>query len=101
MSDDQVVVGQNYLAEGVSDLLKAKNHMEQLKSDMINDLGRQLESWDSDGLGAAPKQAYEKVLQVWNQSMQDMESIANNMGSSLGQISENYKFNEARVEGMW
>lgn len=98
---DNVLVNQQHIQEGVSDLMQAKKSMVELKESMTQSLGKRLDSWQDGGEGAAPKQAYQEVLRVWDQSMQDMENIAQNMSKSLGDIGENYQNNERRTASNW
>lgn len=65
---------------GIAALRAARTLMEQLRRDMMNDLGQQVESWGSDTADAdqaQARQAYARTLQTWTRSLHRMDQITN------------------------
>ncbi|WP_144009065.1 WXG100 family type VII secretion target [Enemella evansiae] len=101
MSDDSVLVNKQYMQQGIQDLDSAKKQMVDLKEQMVQTLGKRLDSWQDGGDGAAPKQAYQQVLRTWDESMKEMENIANAMRTNLDTIAGNYASNEMKTASFW
>ncbi|OYO25010.1 hypothetical protein CGZ93_00635 [Enemella dayhoffiae] len=89
------------MQQGIQDLDQAKKAMLELKEQMVQTLGKRLDSWQDGGDGAAPKAAYHEVLKVWDESMKDMEDIANAMRVNLDAIAGNYAANEMKTAAFW
>lgn len=94
--NDQVVVGNSYLAEAASDLETARSKMVGLRDDMVNDLDKYLATWEGDA-----KQAYHIALKEWNESLDEMERIVQSLGSAITTIGGNYQHTERSVESQW
>lgn len=101
MSDDSVLVNKQHMHQGIQDLETAKKSMVDLKDSMVQTLGKRLDSWQDGGDGAAPKEAYQQVLKVWNESMIEMENIAQAMRTNLDTIAGNYASNEMKTASFW
>lgn len=68
---------------GIQGLLAAAHLMELLRQEVVDDLGRQMESWDADDVGAGPQQAYRRAVETWNLSLLRMDHIARTLGDRL------------------
>lgn len=97
MTGDQVSYKQDNLKQGIDDLRAAKKAMGQAKEDLQREIRSILgETWVGPSY-----EAYVSTMREWDQSMQDMETIANDMERTLGTISENYATTQNKVHGMW
>ncbi|GAB3705815.1 WXG100 family type VII secretion target [Mariniluteicoccus flavus] len=94
---DQVSFEYSYLQQGVDDLNTAKREMATAKQTMQQEIKSILgETWTGPSY-----EAYQAVLREWDQSMEEMERIANGISTALGTISSNYSDNERRIHGQW
>lgn len=57
---------------GFADLAYARELLEHTRREMVDDLGRLVDSWQSEET-AASKQAYEQVLATWGSALRAMD----------------------------
>ncbi|WP_432559995.1 hypothetical protein [Granulicoccus sp. GXG6511] len=61
------------LQRALDDLTVAREHLARTQAEMMDDLGRLVDAWESDENEGGPKEAYHRVLQAWSGALEAMD----------------------------